>query len=271
MRVTKTAQKELNRILTAFESGAVEAAIAKTALPSFNVPSNKWSFTNRLLQFLAGTEDGRGIGQWRTAGRRIKKGTKAFYILVPLQSQKVIENEKTGDEEKVPVLVGFKACPIFRVEDTEGDPLPYHDLEPSQPPPLMNVAEAWGIEVNYLPGGGPAWGYYAPGRSEIGLSTHDEGVFFHELAHVAHERVSGTLKAGKDWEQEAVAELTSAVLMHLYGKTPDDGGAYRYIRSYAEKAGKDVHRACLSVVSDVGQCLDAILTAAEADPIRQAA
>ena len=271
MRVTKVAKRELDRILTAFETGAVGAAMAKTALPGLDVPSSKWSFTNRLLQFLAGTEDGRGISQWRTAGRRVKKGTKAFYILVPLQAKKLVEDKETGETEKIPILVGFKACPIFRAEDTEGEPLPYHDLEPPQPPPLMNVATLWGIDVNYLPGGGGAWGFYAPNRSEIGLTTHDEAVFFHELAHVAHERVVGKLRSGQDWKQEIVAELTSAVLMHIYGKRPDDGGAYQYIRSYAESAGKDVHRACMTVISDVGQCLDAIMSTAKRDQVLVAA
>jgi len=37
-----------------------------------------------------------------------------------------------------------------------------------------------------------------------------------------------------------------------------DGGVYQYIRRYAEKTGKDVYRACLSVIADVGRCLEKI-------------
>ncbi len=51
--------------------------------------------------------------------------------------------------------------------------------------------------------------------------------------------------------------------MHLFGKRPNDGGAYRYIAGYAQKAGKDAYRACLTVVADVEKCLSLILGAAK--------
>jgi len=41
-----------------------------------------------------------------------------------------------------------------------------------------------------------------PGRKEIALATVEEGVFFHELAHAAHEKVNGLLKTGQDALQE---------------------------------------------------------------------
>jgi len=151
--------------------------------------------------------------------------------------------------------------PVFRVEDTEGEPLP--DCDPPRPPPLREVAEIWGLQVRYLPFQGGAYGYFRPGAQEIGLATHDEQVFFHELAHAAHQRVNGKLKPGQDWQQEVVAELTAAVLMRLYGRRANDGGSYRYIRTYAEKAKKNVHQACLAVLREAGQVLEAILTTQE--------
>ena len=36
-----------------------------------------------------------------------------------------------------------------------------------------------------------------------------------------------------------------------------------YIKEYAERAGKDVYRACLSVIADVGRYLELILSEAE--------
>ena len=163
--------------------------------------------------------------------------------------------------------MGFKACPVFRVEDTEGEPLGYH-LEPPTPPPLIEVAHAWGIEVRYLPQGQPGvLGYNRVGgtTSEIGLHTHDAQVFAHELAHAAHARVKGPLQGGQHWDQEIVAELTAATLCRMLGTEPDEGGAYRYVRHYAEEAGMDAGRACMAVLKDVEAIIDLILTTAAAE------
>ncbi len=35
-----------------------------------------------------------------------------------------------------------------------------------------------------------------------------------------------------------------------------------YIKEYAERAEKDVYRACMSVIANVGRCLDLILSEA---------
>lgn len=117
--------------------------------------------------------------------------------------------------------------------------------------PLLDVVQAWGIRVDYAAIRSAYYGSYSPDRKEIVLCTHDEQTFFHELAHAAHEQVLGALKRGQDWKQEIVAELTAATLMHLFGKRPNDGWSYRYISEYAEKAEKDVYRACLTVLADV--------------------
>ena len=45
----------------------------------------------------------------------------------------------------------------------------------------------------------------------------EESVFFHELAHAAHEKVKGTLKAGQDPLQEVVAELSAQALCRMVG------------------------------------------------------
>ena len=264
MRTTQKAQEALERILEAFETGDVPEALATALLPRFDVPSNQWSLNNRVLMFLSGTSDARGIHQWRTMGRHPRKGSRAFCILVPMHATRTEKDEDTGQEKKRQLLVGFKCAPVFAYEVTDGQPIDRPDLEPPQPPPLSDVAEAWSIKVDYLPGNEKYFGFYQPGQSRIGLSTHKPQVFFHELAHAAHHRVLGILKGGQDWRQEVVAELTAATLSKMYGEQPDEGGAYRYIREYAERAGKDVHAACMSVISDVGKCLEKILSTAEA-------
>ena len=219
------------------------------------MPCAHWSLSNRLLVFLSGTDDARGFRQWQEIGRYVRQGAKALHILAPILVKK--RDEEDGEEEKV--VKGFRVVPVFRFEDTEGEPLNHPQLLPPQPPPLLEVAQAWGITVAYRAIDSPCMGSYSPDRKQIVLCTHDEDVFFHELAHAAHERVLGTLKRGQDWKQEIVAELTAATLMHLFGKRPNDGWSYRYISEYAEKAGKDVYRACLTVIADVEKCLSLIL------------
>lgn len=264
MRITDKAQESLQRILKSFKEGMVPEALAHTVIPALDVPCSRWSLNNRLLTFLAGTSDARGMRQWNEVGRKVIAGSRAFYILGPIivkvKPEEEVNAEEKQDGKEGKLLRGFKAIPVFRVEDTEGAPLESPDVEPPQPPPLTEVAEAWGIRVDYKAIESRLLGYYSPGKKQITLCTHDESVFFHELAHAAHEKVRGSLKNGQDWEQEIVAELTAATLMHLYGRAPNDGGAYRYIAGYAEKAGKDVYRACLSVITEVEQCLNQILS-----------
>ncbi|HBQ26698.1 MAG TPA: hypothetical protein DD791_09935, partial [Syntrophomonas sp.] len=51
---------------------------------------------------------------------------------------------------------GFKAIPVFRYEDTEGEELPLKpDYKPAELPPLYDVALEFGT-VNYLPAA-PQW------------------------------------------------------------------------------------------------------------------
>lgn len=263
MKLTLKAQEQLEQILEKFESGKIPKALAVSSLPRLDVPCSQWSLNNRLLVFWAGTQDARGIRQWREVGRWPVRGSKALYILTPNHIKKREENEDTGEEKVREILTGFRCVPIFRIEDTDGDPIDYPKLEPPTPPPLIEVADAWGISVKYLPGNERYWGYYSTNEKRIGLCTHDEQVFFHELAHAAHEKVRGKLKARQDWQQEIVAELTATTLMHLYSKRPNAGASYQYIRDHAESAGKDVYTACLAVVSDAGKCLEVILKKAE--------
>lgn len=263
MKTTEKAHQVLQEIVQLFETGDLPEAIARTTISMPDIPARKWSLGNRLLLWAAGTLDARTFLQWQAAGRHPCKGCKAIYILQPITYKLQREEEVPEDKEEVH-LAGFKVKPVFRAEDTEGAPLDYQ-LEPSEPPPLWEVAEAWGVQVRYLPQTVEGvYGYHRSGglRIEIGLHTHDTQVFCHELAHEAHSRVRGSLKGGQHWDQEIVAELTAATLCRLLGTQPNEGASYRYIRHYAESAGQDVGRACMAVLRDVEACLRLILEAA---------
>jgi hypothetical protein len=73
----------LASIVDTFKSGRIPEAVALSSFPVPDIPSAKWSLLNRTLMFLSGTADGRGYRQWQQVNRYVKKGSKAFYILVP--------------------------------------------------------------------------------------------------------------------------------------------------------------------------------------------
>jgi len=244
----------LNSIVERFQSGDIPEAIAYSMFPFPDVPSVKWSLLNRTLMFLSGTMDARGIRQFNKVNRYVKKGSKAFYILVPY----IKKVEDNGDDKQV--LIGFGTKAVFRVEDTDGEPLEYENIELPRFP-LIDRAKSWGIDVRAIPGNYRYFGYYSTGRKEISLATQEECVFFHELSHCAHEILNNGLKPGQDPLQEVVAELSSHCLCRLVGKTGDKflGSGYRYISRYAEKINLSPLSACSKVLNEVERVLHLIL------------
>jgi len=253
-----------------FASDELPRAVAQTLLQPKpgDAPSRRWSLGNRLLMYLAGTSDARGYRQWEAAGRRVKRGAKAFYIFAPL-TRKVTETvtvtngegeEEEQERERV-VVTGFRPVPVFRVEDTEGEPLEETDYSPPELPPLYDVAEAYGLSVRYVPADGRYRGAYVPGTGEIILCTHDVRTFFHELAHAAHFRVSDVQPAARDPYLETVAETAAAVLCILYDVQGYVPHSREYIEHYAR--GENALTAMLKVISDVQKVLEDILSTAE--------
>jgi len=188
------------------------------------------------------------------ANRYVKKSSKALYILVPF----IKKTNDNGEEKQI--LFGFGCKPVFRVEDTEGGPLDYRNIElPSFP--LIERAKSFGVSVKAVPGNYRFHGYYSMDRKEIVLATPEETTFLHELAHVAHEKVNGKLKGGQNPSQEIVAELSAAALCRLVGKQGNNtiGNSYRYIEKYAEKIKMSPYKACLKVMSETEKVLNLIL------------
>jgi len=105
------------------------------------------------------------------------------------------------------------------------------------------------------------YGYYQGESKRIVLASHEVQVFFHELAHAAHHRITGKLKGGQVPSQEIIAELTAATLGNLYCPDANLGFSYEYVKRYAKKSKKSIERACLAVINTVGKVLDEILNA----------
>jgi len=246
----------VSRIIASFESGDIPEAVAYSMFPIPDIPSAKWSLLNRTLVFISGSKDARGYQQWKEVDRFVKKGSKAIYILVP-KIAKTVDSE-TGEEETI--LKGFMCRPVFRVEDTEGEPLDYEQNELSDLP-LLERAEEFGISIKTIPGNFRYLGYYSSVRKEIALATDEETVFFHELAHAGHDRVKGGLRDRQDPLQEIVAELSAAALCRIVGKQPGDrlGNTFRYIKRYSEEIGMTPHGACLKVMAETEKVLALVL------------
>jgi hypothetical protein len=257
------------RILNAFKQ---PEQLPKALAPIFirrndDIPCRSWSWHNQLVIALCGTMDARGIRQWKSTGRNLKKGSKAIWILAPcLKSVK--KRDDAGEEHARQALYGFRSIPVFAVEDTEGEPLSkqldtsdnwIHQL------PLIDVAESWGIQVgSYGHRGQAPMGYYQRGIAgeAIMLGVKNLSTWTHELVHAADSRVTG-LKDAK-WCKEVVAELGGAVLLECLGMhhEADVGGAYEYITAYTADAKKEVISACVEVLGRVCECVKLILETA---------
>ena len=245
----------LNTIVERFQSGDIPESIAYAMFPFPDVPSAKWSLLNRTLMFISGTMDARGIRQWNSVNRFVKRKTKAIYILVPYLKQ--VEDD-LGEQRHN--LLGFGVAPVFRVEDTEGEPLDYENIQLPEVP-LLQRAEDFGISVKAMPGNYRYFGYFSIDRKEIAIATSQEVVFFHELCHFSHSIIKGGLKRGQDPLQEIVAELSAQALAIMVGRSAEDttGNSFRYIQKYAEQLGISVQAACLKVMSETEKVLDLIL------------
>jgi hypothetical protein len=249
---TLKAKEILRELVHLFEDPeTLVGGLADTFIRGGDRPIDSWSWGNRLLAWLHDTRDARTFLQWKTVARSVRKGAKAFFILAPCTYKIQASDEGEEEQEK---LTGFRAVSVFRVEDTDGQPLPSY--EPPTLPPLRDVAAQWGVTIDYQPIDGESSGIrgsYNPDKKRITLFTDKEATFFHELVHAADDRIA-PLRGGQDPDQETVAELGAAVLARLYdGRIDRD--AWRYIHTYHADPARAVRR----LLPRIEQCLIEIL------------
>lgn len=268
MKYYGKAEQVAHQIIEAFEAGNVPAALAQVYIQrNDDKPCRRWSFQNQFLTALAGTRDARGFRQWQEVGRQVKKGAKAFHILAPIVKT-FTDTDDDGNEEKRRRPIGFKSVAVFRIEDTEGDPLP-GDEEAQRfldALPFVDVARRWGLAVESFNGEGARFlGYYRHGQ-EIAVGVENLSTWAHELVHAADDKLGNLTKAaGQQVDNEIVAELGAAVLLEAAGMTDDAdrGGAWRYIRRYAEETGRPAAQLCAALLDRTCQAVALILTGAD--------
>lgn len=258
MKNTENAHQLIRDTIARFQNGDIApiVEIAALHLTTRNEnPMSSWSWLNQVIAY-AGTKsyDCRTYKQWQTAGRQVKKGEHATYILAPMTIK-----DPTPERPDNIRLIGFKTLPVFADWQTDGEPLPVDAiLNPPTIPPLADVAKAWNIPVEYVPLHADWLGCYNHGAKSITLCTHAEQVFFHELAHAAHHRIE-KLKGGQDPRQETIAEFTSCILMALCGLQDTTGHAWHYIQHYAPE---DPLKAISAALDTIEQVIDLILSTA---------
>jgi len=269
-RFYRQAESAAARILEAFQSGNVPKALAPVFVRrKDDVPCRAWSWSNQLLTALAGHSDARGYRQWQQVGRHVRKGEKAFHILVPMVGRKVVEDTETGEPEERTYIRGFSSAPVFGLSQTDGDPLPPPDPAIAQwldSLPIREVAESWGLSVDAYNGqAGRPLGKYRPGAG-IALGVENISTWGHELVHAADDRLGQLQERGQHWRSETVAELGGAVLLEALGyeTESDRGGCWEYVQAYATDAGIEPITACQRALKRTCDAVALILDTAEA-------
>ena len=236
-------REAMETVLKAFENSPEKVALA--VFKGNGKPSNAWSFFNRLIMFMHDTTDARGFRQWQKVGRRVKKGAKAFYILAPIKKKVPVkvrrEEERINENGEVEVveveetihvdkLVGFKPVPVFRYEDTEGEPLPEENFSIEIPYEFNCIIEELGLKVettafrNY-------YGTYNLKTKVIRIASPELIVFLHELVHAVDDHLH-SIQGGQIPLQEVVAEFSAAVIAYLMGYKIPLGNVKEYIEHY---------------------------------------
>ena len=269
MKFFGRAEDVAQRILEAFKAGDLPKALAPVFIRRQDgVPCRKWSWSNQLICILNGTHDARGFRQWNQAGRYVKKGSKSFDILVPLTKSLTVTDAVSGQEIKVTKVFGFKTAPVFGVEMTDGQELVQVDNAVHQwlsELPLVEVAKAWGLNVDAYDGkAGAPQGKYQPGRI-IALGVKNLSTWAHELIHAADDKLGNLKERGQHWRSETVAELGGAILLEALGfeYESDRGGCWDYVSHYAEDAEIEPVQACMDVLKRTCDAVNLLLTEAQ--------
>jgi hypothetical protein len=101
---------------------------------------------NKLIVCFSGTNDARGMRQWNKVNRYVN-GSQGYYIIGPMI--KKVDRITADDNQEHTVISGFRAIPVFKVEDTNGDPLEHTSFEFPELP-LINRARGWDIGEDYF-------------------------------------------------------------------------------------------------------------------------
>jgi hypothetical protein len=249
--MTPNAEKAMQEVIQKFQTGELSELIKIAAFEiSASWPSSKWSMGNKMLAYVqARTLNARGYQAWKEVKRQVQKGSKSIHIWAP----RMIKKEGSGEEKSQ--LIGFFPVSVFPIEATEGEPLK-EDLTPRELPPLFEVASHLGVTVKFQPVAPDRLGDC--GHDLINLGTDDPRVFWHELAHAAHQATDPEYKSRSSQYKEIIAEFTACVIANLYG-FDYTGTTWEYLKMFST----DPLKAIMKAGHHIDQVLNLILAQEE--------
>jgi len=258
-------RKAINKILNEFQTGNIVESLSKSYLKSTNIPSDKWSLTNKILMLIAGTNDARSYNAWRDAGRQVQAGVKAFYISAPMKKEIEEFNKETNQYEKKEITIGFRPQPEYRYEDTLGQEIEYTE-KLAELPTYKEIAKGLGLSVKTAKSVIGEYGSYSSVLKEIKICTPNVKTFFHELAHAAHDiYLANNGKKLEDLDKkhkEVVAEFSGLVLTRMYGyeANGDLGYTLAYLKSWTDTNDNDkVYHAVTELIKEIEQVLNIVI------------
>ena len=89
--------------------------------------ANYQSPHNYLIVAYHQTIDARTFKAWQKAGRKVRKGAKAFFIDQPHVVGWHLVTDDAGETVRQPTVVSVP-CPVFAYEDTDGEPVDYEPM-----------------------------------------------------------------------------------------------------------------------------------------------
>lgn len=229
---------------------------------------------------------------WQRAGRQVRAGEKAIWIIAPRPFKATVQ--RNNDEPEEITGLRFKALPVFALEQTDGEPIPACPVPDVTAPEIFEgsverlraVALALdGAPVSDVvlrerqPDDRPSHGWYEHGTRRIVVLTdrpraHQFHVLVHEIAHAL-------LHGGEDHHaapvREVEAESVSYVVCHALG-LPCEGFAFPYVANWARgtAGGKEdpaaaVLRSGERIAKAAGRILEALGVGVEEEEGRAAA
>lgn len=211
----------LNRLLAALEQGQSAALQQYLAVMS---RFRRYSWSNVLLiysQFPQATRVG-GYHFWLKLGRHVRKGEKGIAILAPMVGRKRSSDDEELAEDERARVYGFKACHVWDISQTAGEPLAEFATVQGDPqnylPRLIAFVANQNIALEYDSGIAPAHGLSLGGKITLlpDLSPAEHlATLAHECAHeLLHrgERRKETTHTVRETEAEAVAFVVSSAV-----------------------------------------------------------
>jgi hypothetical protein len=132
-----------------------------------------------------------GYKKWQELGRQVQKGSRKLYLWIPMMKSIEVENEETGELEKVRILNGFDLRPcVFVISQTEGDEVEFPEVADFDRAQVMETFGISDTKFDYTDGN--VQGFARDGKVAINpLAEHKFKTWIHEVAHNILEHTSG--------------------------------------------------------------------------------